>query len=51
MIASARPEGGDVVSVLRVAMMGHLPSTALRDAVLPHPTLVESLNDLFATLD
>jgi pyruvate/2-oxoglutarate dehydrogenase complex dihydrolipoamide dehydrogenase (E3) component len=44
-------EGGEVVSVLQVAMMGDLPYTALRDAVLPHPSLAEALNNLFATLD
>lgn len=32
-------------------MMGELPYTALRDAVLAHPTLTESLNNLFMTLD
>ncbi|MDT8436161.1 MAG: mercuric reductase [Gemmatimonadota bacterium] len=44
-------EGGEVVSVLQLAMMGGLPWTALRDAVLAHPTLAESLNNLFMTLD
>lgn len=44
-------EGGEVVSVLQMAMMGGLPYTALRDAVLAHPTLAESLNNLFMTLD
>jgi pyruvate/2-oxoglutarate dehydrogenase complex dihydrolipoamide dehydrogenase (E3) component len=44
-------EGGEVAAALQVAMMGDLPYTALRDAVLPHPTLAESLNNLFATLD
>jgi pyruvate/2-oxoglutarate dehydrogenase complex dihydrolipoamide dehydrogenase (E3) component len=44
-------EGGEVVNVLQVAMMGQLPYTALRDGVLPHPTLSESLNNLFTTLE
>ena len=44
-------EGGEVASVLLVAMMGELPYTALRDGVLAHPTLAEALNNLFATLD
>ncbi len=44
-------EGGEVMAVLEVAMMGHLPYTALRDATLAHPTLAESLNNLFLTLD
>ena len=33
------------------AMMGRLPYTTLRDGVFAHPTLAESLNNLFATLD
>jgi pyruvate/2-oxoglutarate dehydrogenase complex dihydrolipoamide dehydrogenase (E3) component len=44
-------EGGEIMSILEIAMLGHLPYTALRDAVFAHPTLAESLNDLFATLD
>ncbi len=44
-------DGGEVMAVLEVAMMGHLPYTALRDATLAHPTLAESLNNLFLTLD
>ena len=43
-------EGGEIMSLLQVAMMGELPYTALRDAVFSHPTLAESLNNLFATL-
>jgi pyruvate/2-oxoglutarate dehydrogenase complex dihydrolipoamide dehydrogenase (E3) component len=43
-------DGGEVMAVLEVAMMGHLPYTALRDATLAHPTLAESLNNLFMTL-
>jgi pyruvate/2-oxoglutarate dehydrogenase complex dihydrolipoamide dehydrogenase (E3) component len=44
-------EGGEVMSLLQVAMMGGLPYTALRDGVFAHPTLAESLNNLFASLD
>ncbi|MEM7414738.1 MAG: mercuric reductase [Gemmatimonadota bacterium] len=44
-------EGGEVATVLQVAMMGGLPWTALRDAMISHPTLSESLNNLFMTLD
>ncbi|TVR53555.1 MAG: mercuric reductase [Gemmatimonadales bacterium] len=44
-------EGGEIAAVLQVAMMGKLPYTALRDAVISHPTLAESLNNLFAGLD
>ncbi|MFO7894363.1 MAG: FAD-dependent oxidoreductase [Longimicrobiales bacterium] len=44
-------DGGEIASALKIAMMGELPYTALRDAVLAHPTLTESLNNLFMTLD
>ena len=43
-------DGGEVMAVLEVAMMGKLPYTALRDATLAHPTLAESLNNLFMEL-
>ena len=44
-------EGGEVMSVLETAMMGKLPYTALRDATYAHPTLSESLNNLFMAID
>lgn len=44
-------EGGEIMSLLQVAMMGGLPYTALRDATFAHPTLAESLNNLFTTLE
>jgi pyruvate/2-oxoglutarate dehydrogenase complex dihydrolipoamide dehydrogenase (E3) component len=44
-------EGGEVMAVLEVAMMGKLPYTALRDGVFAHPTLAESLNNLFMAID
>jgi pyruvate/2-oxoglutarate dehydrogenase complex dihydrolipoamide dehydrogenase (E3) component len=44
-------EGGEVMAVLEVAMVGHLPYTALRDGVFAHPTLAESLNNLFMAMD
>ncbi len=44
-------EGGEVMSVVEVAMMGKLPYTALRDATFAHPTLTESLNNLFMAMD
>ena len=42
--------GGEVMTVLEVAMMGKLPYTALRDGVFAHPTRAESLNNLFSTV-
>lgn len=44
-------QGGEIAAALQFAMMGGLPWTALRDAPIAHPTLAESLNNLFATLD
>jgi pyruvate/2-oxoglutarate dehydrogenase complex dihydrolipoamide dehydrogenase (E3) component len=44
-------EGGEIMSLLQVTMMGGLPYTVLRDAVFAHPTLAESLNNLFVALE
>lgn len=44
-------EGGEIMSMIEIAMMGRLPYTALRDAVFAHPTLAEALNNLFGKLD
>ncbi len=44
-------EGGEMMAVLQTAMMGALPYSALRDAVLAHPTWAESFNNLFAAMD
>jgi pyruvate/2-oxoglutarate dehydrogenase complex dihydrolipoamide dehydrogenase (E3) component len=44
-------EGGEIMSALEIAMMGKLPYTALRDGVFAHPTLAESLNNLFMAMD
>jgi pyruvate/2-oxoglutarate dehydrogenase complex dihydrolipoamide dehydrogenase (E3) component len=44
-------EGGEIMSMIQIAMMGGVPYTALRDSVFAHPTLAESLNNLFATVD
>jgi pyruvate/2-oxoglutarate dehydrogenase complex dihydrolipoamide dehydrogenase (E3) component len=44
-------EGGEIAALIQTAMMGGLPYTALRDAVYAHPTLAESMNNLFAKLD
>lgn len=44
-------EGGEIMAALQIAMMGKLPYTALRDGVFAHPTLAESLNNLFMAMD
>ena len=43
-------EGGEIMAMLQVAMMGGLTYSVLRDAVFAHPTLAESMNNLFGTL-
>ena len=44
-------EGGEIMTIIQVAMMGKLPYTALKDGIFTHPTLAEGLNALFMTLD
>jgi pyruvate/2-oxoglutarate dehydrogenase complex dihydrolipoamide dehydrogenase (E3) component len=43
-------EGGEIMAILEVAMIGKVPYTVLRDGVFAHPTLAESLNNLFSAL-
>jgi pyruvate/2-oxoglutarate dehydrogenase complex dihydrolipoamide dehydrogenase (E3) component len=43
--------GGEIMSILQLAIMGKLPYIALRDAIFAHPTLAESLNNLFKHFD
>ena len=44
-------EGGEIATVIQVAMMAGLPYTALKDGVFAHPTLSESLNNLFMAME
>ncbi len=44
-------EGGELMSMLEIAMMGSLPYTTLRDGIFAHPTLAEALNNLFTAMD
>jgi pyruvate/2-oxoglutarate dehydrogenase complex dihydrolipoamide dehydrogenase (E3) component len=39
------------MAMIQIAMMGNLPYTVLRDAVFAHPTLSESLNTLFSSVE
>jgi pyruvate/2-oxoglutarate dehydrogenase complex dihydrolipoamide dehydrogenase (E3) component len=43
-------EGGEIMSMLEIAMMGKLPYTVLQDGIFAHPTLAEGLNTLFMNL-
>ena len=40
---------GEILATVQIAMTAGLPYTALRDAVLTHPTLVEGLIPLFSS--
>jgi pyruvate/2-oxoglutarate dehydrogenase complex dihydrolipoamide dehydrogenase (E3) component len=40
---------GEILAAVQIAMIAGLPYTALRDAVLTHPTLVEGLMTLFSS--
>jgi pyruvate/2-oxoglutarate dehydrogenase complex dihydrolipoamide dehydrogenase (E3) component len=44
-------EGGEIMAMIQIAMLGNLPYTALRDTVFAHPTLAESLNSLFSNVE
>ncbi len=44
-------EGGEIMSMVEIAMLGKLPYTALRDGIFAHPTLAEALNNLFAKVE
>ena len=39
-------EGGEIMGMIEIAMMGKLPYTILKDGIFAHPTLAESLNNL-----
>jgi len=43
-------QAGEVLAAVQMAMTAGLPYTALRDAVLAHPTMAEGLNTLFANV-
>jgi pyruvate/2-oxoglutarate dehydrogenase complex dihydrolipoamide dehydrogenase (E3) component len=44
-------EGGEIMAMVEIAMLGELRYPVLREAVFAHPTLAESLNTLFANFD
>jgi pyruvate/2-oxoglutarate dehydrogenase complex dihydrolipoamide dehydrogenase (E3) component len=44
-------EGGELMSMLEIAMMAKLPYTALEDGIFAHPALAEGLNTLFMTME
>jgi pyruvate/2-oxoglutarate dehydrogenase complex dihydrolipoamide dehydrogenase (E3) component len=44
-------EGGEIMTIIQVAMLGKLTYTAMADAIFTHPLLAEGLNTLFAMFD
>jgi pyruvate/2-oxoglutarate dehydrogenase complex dihydrolipoamide dehydrogenase (E3) component len=44
-------EGGEIMTIIQVAMLGKLSYADMADAIFTHPLLAEGLNTLFATLD
>ena len=43
-------EGGEIMSIVQTAMMGKLSYKVLQDAIYAHPSLAESLNNLWGFL-
>jgi pyruvate/2-oxoglutarate dehydrogenase complex dihydrolipoamide dehydrogenase (E3) component len=43
-------EASEQMVAVQTAMLGHLPYTMLRDAILTHPTMSEGLNELLASV-
>ena len=44
-------QGGEVMSVLQMAMMGNITYEQLRENIFAHPLYSESINNLFMKLD
>jgi pyruvate/2-oxoglutarate dehydrogenase complex dihydrolipoamide dehydrogenase (E3) component len=42
-------EGGEIMTMIQVAMLGKLTDTAMANAIFAHPLLAEGLNTLFTT--
>ncbi|MDO9368448.1 MAG: FAD-dependent oxidoreductase [Sphingopyxis sp.] len=43
-------QAGEVMTAVQMAMLGNLPFTVVRDAIIAHPTLAEGLGMLFAKI-
>jgi pyruvate/2-oxoglutarate dehydrogenase complex dihydrolipoamide dehydrogenase (E3) component len=44
-------EGGEIMTIIQVAMLGRLTDASMADAIFTHPLLAEGLNALFAMFD
>ncbi|QNF34680.1 dihydrolipoyl dehydrogenase [Adhaeribacter swui] len=45
------PEGGELMSLMQMAMVGKVNYQTLREMIFAHPLYAESLNNLFATIE
>ena len=43
-------EGGEIMSIVQTAMMGNMKYTMLQNAIYAHPSLAESLNNVWGFL-
>jgi pyruvate/2-oxoglutarate dehydrogenase complex dihydrolipoamide dehydrogenase (E3) component len=50
-VAALSSAGGEIMSILQMAMLGGITYDTVRDAIFAHPTFAEALNNLFAGLD
>lgn len=46
--AALTVEGGEVMAMLQIAMLGKVPYPLLENGIFAHPTLAEAMNNLFA---
>ena len=44
-------EGGEIMTMIQLAMLGKLTHTDMADAILTHPLLAQGLNTLFGMFD
>lgn len=44
-------EGGELMTMLQMAMLGGITASTLKDTIFAHPTLAESFNNLFASFE
>ena len=44
-------EGGEVMAIVQTAILGGIKAATLRETMFAHPSLAESLNNLFGTLE
>lgn len=50
-VAILGPEGGEIMSILQMAMLGGITASQIRDMIFAHPLYAEALNNLFMSLE